>query len=58
MITFESNLVLHLGGPRQDLVAKLNALSANRDLLAGSSFAMSAEEFAKAKLDIMTSRFG
>jgi hypothetical protein len=44
-------------GPQNDIIAKLEALSANRQQLQGTPYAMSDEDFEKAKLAIMTTRF-
>ena len=44
-------------GPQNELIAKLDALDANRRQLQGTPYAMSDEAFEKAKLDILTSRY-
>ena len=46
-----------LCAPATDISSKLAALIQNRDALRGTPFALSTEEFDKARLDILTSRF-
>ncbi len=48
---------LLIAGPQQQISSKLEALYANRLLVAGTSFAMNEHDFEKAKLDIMTATY-
>jgi len=44
-------------GSQNEIMAKLDALIANKALLQGTRYAMSEEIFEKAKFDILTSKY-